>query len=401
MQRGTFRGWLVIWLGVLALACQPVFAAEAADHDEAAEAAGHEHEEEAHEEGAHEHEEDGHGEEGVLRMSPDKRKALGIIVAPAEPRALKGLISAPGEVRLDAYRTLEVTPRITAQVIGRHARLGDRVERGQRLVTLSSVEMADAQGELIEADREWQRVRRLGRKAVSEKRYIAAQVARQLAWARVRAYGMSEAQIRALLQKGDATQATGRFDLFSTLPGRVIRDDFRLGEVVEPGRILFEVSDDRVVWVEAQLEPDQAARVRVGMPARISPDGESWLEGKVIRKHHRLDEETRTLAVRIEIMNPEERVHPGEYVDVLIEADDGLARVAVPEAAVVLMQGAPTVFRVEGDELHPVPVETGITRGGWTEIRVGLAPGDPVVVQGAFFLKSLLLKSQMGEGHAH
>ena len=161
------------------------------------------------------------------------------------------------------------------------------------------------------------------------------------------------------------------------------------------------MSDDRVLWVEAQLEPEQAANVRVGMIARISPDGESWLEGRVIRKHHRLDEETRTLAVRIEIRNPEEKVHPGEYVDVLIEAEAGLARVAVPKAAVVLMQGSPTVFRVEGDELHPVPVETGITRGGWTEIRAGLAPGDPVVVQGAFFLKSLLLKSQMGEGHGH
>jgi cobalt-zinc-cadmium efflux system membrane fusion protein len=65
------------------------------------------------------------------------------------------------------------------------------------------------------------------------------------------------------------------------------------------------------------------------------------------------------------------------------------------------MEGAPTVLKVEGDELHPQPVETGVTRGRWTEIRSGLPVGEEIAVKGVFLLKSLLLKSRMGEGHAH
>lgn len=342
-----------------------------------------------------------HEEEGALEMTAAEREAQGIRTARVAPRALAEAVTAPGEVRMNAYASAQVTPRIGAQVVARHARLGEQVEKDQPLVTLSSVEMAGAQGALIEADREWQRVRKLGREVVSDKRYVAAQVARQRAFATVGAYGMTAVQIERLLADGDASRATGAFELLSPQAGTVIRDDFVIGEVVEPGRVLFEVSDESQLWVEAQLRPEQAGGIAIGKPARVSRDGAHWLDGEVVQLHHRLDEGTRTQGVRIAVANPDEELHPGEYVDVALQTTAASARIAVPQDAVLLMQGAPTVFKLEGDELHPQPVETGVTRGGWTEIRAGLAEGDEIVTQGAFLLKSLTLKSQMGEGHGH
>jgi cobalt-zinc-cadmium efflux system membrane fusion protein len=348
-----------------------------------------------------EHDEDGHDQEGAIVMSVAERTAQGIRTDRVVPRVLTDVIKAPGEVRMNAYVSAQVTPRISAQVVERRARLGERVEKDQRLVTLSSVEMAEAQGALIEADREWNRVRKLGRDVVSDKRYVAAQVARQRAYATVRAYGMTEAQVDRLLADGDASRATGTFELLSPQAGTVIRDDFVVGEVVEPGRVLFEVSDESVLWVEAQLRPEQVGDVAVGTPARVSRDGVHWLDGKVVQLHHRLDEGTRTQGVRIAVANRNDELHPGEYVDVALQTAAANARIAVPKAAVLLMQGAPTVVKLEGDELHPQQVETGVTRGGWTEVKAGLAAGDEVVVQCAFLIKSLALKSQMGEGHVH
>ena len=370
-------------------------------HDEAA--AGHEkHEKEnAHQEHEGENAHEEHEEDGALIMTAAERKAQGILTARVAPRALADAITAPGEVRTNAYASAQVTPRINAQVVARHARLDEQINKGQALVTLSSVEMAEAQGALIEADREWQRVRELGREVVSDQRYVAAQVARQRAYATVRAYGMAEAQVERLLAGGDASRATGAFELVSPQAGTVIRDDFVLGEVVEAGRVLFEVSDESVLWVEAQLRPEQAGGVAVGKPARVSRDGKRWHDGKVVQLHHRLDEGTRTQGVRIAVANEHHALHPGEYVDVTLEIAAGEAHLAVPQAAVLLMQGAPTVFKLEGDELHPQPVETGVTRGGFTEIKAGLSRGDEIVIQGAFLLKSLALKSQMGDGHAH
>lgn len=59
------------------------------------------------------------------------------------------------------------------------------------------------------------------------------------------------------------------------------------------------------------------------------------------------------------------------------------------------------MFKVEDGNLHPEPVKVGTARGGQVEILEGLAPGDEIAVEGVFLLKSLILKSQMGEGHAH
>ncbi len=383
---------LLVLLLVLAVA-QP--AALAGDTDS--------HEEEGH--GENGHEEAGHGEQheegGALEMDAARRDAQGIVTAPAARRALADVVTAPAEVVINAYRSAQVTPRIAAQVTARHVRLGDRVTTGQPLVTLSSVEMAEAQGQLLVADREWKRVRKLGRKVVSERRYIEAQVTRQQAYARVLAYGMTKAQIDTLLGQGDASRATGSFDLISPQDGTVISDAFIVGELAEPGEVLFEISDESVLWVEAKLNPEDAARVRIGAPARVSVDGRQWLEGRVVQRHHRLDETTRTQSVRIEVDNRTDRLHPGQFVQAAIQSGEAAPVVAVPKEAVVLFQGSPTVFRAEGDELHPQPVETGVTRAGYTEITAGLAEGEEIVVKGAFLIKSLLLKSQMGEGHGH
>ncbi len=378
----------------------PVFAGEGhADHDDAGvvhdEAVSHDDASQGHDDHEDQH------EEGVLRMDAATRAAQGVLTGHAEHRNLADVITAPGEVVLNVYRSSQVTPRISAQIISRHARLGDEVSAGQRLVTLSSVDMAEAQGQLLVTDREWQRVRKLGRKVVSERRYVEAQVARQQAHARVLAYGMTEAQVKALLRQGDASRATGSFDLISPQEGTVISDDFIVGELAEPGQVLFEISDESVLWVEARLKPQDAARVEIGAPARISLDGEQWVDARVVQLHHRLDEITRTQAVRIEIDNRDDLFHPGQFVQAAVQLVGGGEVLAVPRDAVLLFKGSPTVFKVEGDELHPQPVETGVTRAGYTEIRAGLLEGEEIVVKGAFLIKSLLLKSQMGEGHAH
>ncbi|VAX13806.1 Probable Co/Zn/Cd efflux system membrane fusion protein [hydrothermal vent metagenome] len=339
---------------------------------------------------------EGHAE-GQLKMDPSTRQAQGIRTARVKLQALSDLVRAPGEVSINIYRSAQVTPRISAQVIKRHAVLGDKVTKGQRLVTLSSVDMADAQGALLVADREWRRVKKLGRKVVSERRYVAAQVTRQQAYARVLAYGMNKTQIIALLKQMDVSRATGAFDLFSPQAGTIIDDNFIVGELAKPGRLLFEISDESLLWVEAQLPPEDAVRIKRGVSASVSVDGKTWIKGRVIQRHHKLNETTRTQSIRIEVANVGDILHPGQFVQTVVQTGDAAPVVAVEQTAVILMQGSPTVFKVEGDELLPVPVETGSTRSGFTEIRAGLAVGDEVVIKGAFLLKSLALKSQIGD----
>lgn len=336
-----------------------------------------------------------------VRLTDAQRLTLGLRTETLAVRAIGDGLRAPGEVRLNAYATAQVTPRIAAQVVARHVRLGDHVTPGQPLVTLSSVEMAEAQGDLVVAELEWRRLDKIKDKFVSDKEYLEAGVARQKARASVLAYGMTEAQIAALLDNA-AVRANGTFELLAPQAGTVIQDDFIQGELVQPGRVLFEITDEGIRWVEAQLPPTDAARVAIGDRARItSGNGSVWLDGRVTQIYHRLDETTRTQAVRMAVPDPDHRLHPGVFVDTEVVVGAGAPVLAIPEAAVLRSpDGDWQVFVAEAaDTFTPVEVKLLRTAGGLAVIE-GLTPGSQVVTEGAFFLQSELAKGGF-DPHGH
>ncbi len=343
-----------------------------------------------HDKSAHE---EGGREDDAIHLTPEQLKMGGIVVEKLQPTRFSRKIRAPGEIQLNAYATSRVVPRISAQLLSRKARLGDEVKKDQVLVVLSSVEMAEAQGELLVADREWQRVKKLGRDVVAEQRYTKAKVLREQMRAKVLAYGMTQAELAKLLANGNAAQADGHFKLLSKQHGTVIRDDFILGERVQPGRVLFEISDESVLWVEARLPPDQATGIKVNTPATIIFQKQP-IEGKVVQVHHALDESTRTLAVRIEIPNPDDRLHPGLFVETQIQGSPMEQVLAVPTDAVLRSpDGDWQVFIERGaGQFEAVEVNVGQSSDGMTVIE-GLEPGTNVVTKGAFFLQSEAAKS--------
>ncbi len=340
------------------------------------------------------------GEESGIYLTPEQINTGGIVSEALQLSGLASEIRAPGEIQLNAYATSKVAPRISAQLLSRKARLGDTIKKGQVLVVLSSIEMAQAQGESLVAEREWRRVKKLGRSVVSEQRYTQAKVTREQARAKVLAYGMDRKDLEKLLAGGKAEQADGRFKLLAQQDGTVIRDDFVLGELVEPGRVLFEISDESTLWVEARLTPDQAVAIKIKAPATAIYQKQS-IQGKVIQIHHALDESTRTLGVRIEIPNPDDRLHPGLFVEARIQGSTVEQVLAIPSDAVLRSSdGDWQVFvEYEAGTFKPVEVDVGRSSGGMTVIK-GLDPGTKVVTKGAFFLQSEAAKSGF-EVHDH
>ncbi len=357
---------------------------------------GHGHKDDGHEEKGHDHGDGhghGHGEAASdAELSADQRRMAGIETMKVKSQSLGDAITAPGEVILNAYRTTKVTPRTPAQVIKRHARLGDHVKKGQPLVTLSSVEMAESQGALMKAHTELRRVEKLGRKVVSEKRFVTAQIAYQQAFAKVKAYGMTEKQIKSLIKTGDATHATGEFRLLSFQNGTVISDDFVVGELIEPGYELMTISDESVLWIEARLTPEDTARIAVGSPAQVQI-GKRWLSGKVTRERHTLDETTRTLAVHIEVANKNDEIHPGQFVHVVIEGNNKRQGIVVPVEAVLRSPDGDWQVFVETAQDRFEPREVKILKTVGNQILIeGIAEGTTIVGKGAFFVQSQMAK---------
>jgi len=341
-----------------------------------------------------------HAEEHAdpLTLDAQAQQAAGIVLAKAKMHTLADELKAPGEVRADAYATVLVSPRVASQVLVRKAKLGDIVRAGDPLVMLSSVDVAETQGALIVAEQDWRRIAALGPQAVSARRYSEAKVARDQARAKLRAYGLSDGQIKALLRKGSAA-ADGSFELLAPATGRIASDEFLVGERVEPGRTLFTLVKEDSVWVEAQLAPAEAARVQTGDAARVIAHG-TTLPGKVVQRAHLTNERTRTAAVRIAVDNRGDQLHPGELVEVRLVVGDGGSALAVPAESIVLLQNQPAVFVTRGNgRFEPMPVATGDARDGWIVIVQGLEAGDTYVRKGAFVLKARLLRSRLGDEH--
>ena len=347
------------------------------------------------EEGGEEHEE---GAAQAVVMDAAALKAAGIVLAAVQPTTLSEDLRAPGEVVDNAYGTTLITPRVESLVVRRHARLGDEVRAGAPLVTLSSVEVADAQANLKIAEQEWSRVSALGREAVSGRRITEAQVAVERARATARAYGLPGTA---------AGRSNGEFTLTAPHAGRITEDEFVVGERIEPGKTLFRLVDESVVWVDAKLPSGMEVRIAPGSQATVVIGGRR-VPGKVLRSAHRTSDATRNASVRIEVRNDDDRLHGGDFVEVFFEAAGASAPgqtmtpLAVPTDAIVQIEGETVVFRRDDKgALAPVTVRLGEVIGDRTVIREGLKPGDVVVVAGAFAVKSQILKSQMGEGHGH
>jgi membrane fusion protein, heavy metal efflux system len=144
------------------------------------------------------------------------------------------------------------------------------------------------------------------------------------------------------------------------------------------------------------------AKVRVGANAKVSVPaypGETF-SGRVDHLGAVLSKESRTVAARIVVPNADGRLKPEMFATATIEvAGDKRELLSLPDAAIVLMQGQPTVFVYEQGAYEMRPIEPGERSGGRTVIKNGLKPGEQVVTAGAYALKARKLKSQLGHGH--
>lgn len=324
--------------------------------------------------------------ETVIELNPDAAAAAGIVVEPITERDLPRLLQAPGEVRLDDYRSAVVTTRVAAQVVSRHARLDDTVKAGQRLVTLTSVEVADAQGDAQVNAREWARVQELGEAIAGGRRYAEARIAIEQAQAKLIAYGLNPTESAV------GSRPLGQFALLAPRDGTIMRDAFIEGERIEPGRELFFITDESTVWVEASLAPADERLVRTGAAAQVRIDG-NWRAARVVQKHHQLDEKTRSIPVRIELIAPQDDLHAGEYVDCRIEIGQIQNALAVPDGALYKGTDGEWAVFVQEEETRYRRVKVSIAEKLGDETRIeGIAPGAKVVMQGAFLLNSELTK---------
>jgi cobalt-zinc-cadmium efflux system membrane fusion protein len=156
------------------------------------------------------------------------------------------------------------------------------------------------------------------------------------------------------------------------------------------------------VWIDLSVYQRDLARVRPGQAARVIAGHDlPETEGVVSYVTPVVDESTRTATARIVLENPDGFWRPGMFATAEVMVERVEVEVGVPASALQSLADQTVVFVQGAEGFRPRPVVAGKRDGQWVEIREGLAPGEKIVVEGAFTVKSELMRSELGGGHGH
>lgn len=352
---------------------------------------------------------DGHAQgEPELTLTSDEAERAGIKIEAMKAQALGETVVVTATIQPDSDRLARVAPRIDGRIISAPAKLGDRVRAGQVLATLDSVEVGQAhaswiqaQAELRIAEADFKRAESLNaEEIIPHKDFLRAQADRSKAAAALRA---AADRLRLL---GGAQAASGNgvasFAVTAPFAGTVIEKKVTLGDLASPSEPMYAIADLSRLWIQASLPEATLAKVRLGANAKVAVPaypGETFT-GRVTHLGAMLDKDTRTIAARIEVANADGRLKPEMFATATIEAaGDKREAIALPDAAIVLLEGQPTVFVFEHGTYEARQVEPGERLDGRTVLKSGVKAGDQVVTAGAYALKARKLKSQLGGGH--
>jgi len=331
---------------------------------------------------------------GLLMLSAagaEEKPAPLVILAEVKAVEFIDRIEALGTLK--ANESVQLTVNVTESVTAIHFDDGQRVEKGQTLVEMTSREehalLEEARANLDEALRQFNRVKQLESQGI-EAQSLLDQRRREVDTARARLAAI-ESRLADRLIKAPFSGVLG------------LRNT-SVGALVEPGDPITTLDDDSVMKLEFAVPSVYLASLRQGLPilARTRAYGERVFEGEVKVVDSRVDPVNRSLLVRAVIPNPERILKPGMLMTVEVLRNRRQALV-IPESALMPKGGDHFVLRLAGDPpvVEKLKIGIGSRRVGEVEVLEGLSAGDRVITHGMEKVKvgePVRIKGIEGEG---
>ncbi len=358
-------------------------------------------------------------------ISPAEQIAQRIEVQAVQIRDLPAVLSLPGRIALPDNATWRVGVLTDGRVEKVYANLGDYVHKGEILARMHSHDVHDARAAYQTAiadsvkfdsaqalaQTEYDRIQRLyALKAASlEETQIAHQ---ELVNAQTEAKNASIAVTRerthledtlgvpADIPENSHNENDELVPIAAPASGYVLEKNVTPGVTIQPSTDAFVVGDLSRLWMLASARADQLARLHVGQSAVVSlPDAPGrTFSGKVVNLGQRFDPITRQMQVRIEFTNTGGRLRPEMLARAELPVGEKKAALLVPQEAVQQVNGQDAVFvRLSADHFVVRPIQAGEPVQGMVQVVAGIQPGDQVVTDGSFLVKSQLLRSSIGD----
>ncbi len=355
------------------------------------------------------------GESLLVRM-PSARSAelAGLTLERPDRGAASASISLLGEVRYNGNRLANLTPLAPGVIADIRVDVGDRVEEGQVLAIINSVDVAQAKSAYLSKIAElearttvFEREQKLVNENIAARRdFQDAQAALKLAELEVRRthqqlinLGFTESEVAEI-----AAEQSSSSDLYVRAPfaGTVVERTAVLGEAADSEGSIFEIADLSTMWIELAVPEEQAFQIERGgeIIASVRALPELEIPGQITWISPRIDERTRMVRARATVSNDRGILRHGMFTEVSAMIGGTSNSLLVPGEAVHEIDGSPFVFvRQESDLFAVRRVDVGPrTVSGTIAILAGLTETESVVTGGSFTMKTEFLKSRLGAG---
>jgi len=360
-------------------------------------------------------------EASLLKGSQSRGNGL-VRIAPVSKGIIDTVMNVTGEVQLNENAAAHISPRIPGIIRSVQVDIGARVEKDDSLFEIDSVELGQALSDyeknraLKELSlRNFEREKSLfERKIASERDMIDAQMTYEQYQTELKA-AKQKLCVLGLREEEIATEShctrqisAGRLPVRAPFDGMIIEKHAVVGELVEPGSDVMLLADLSTVWVWADIyerdlaqliESEDRGRIPVEVFVHAYP-GRAF-KGRIDYMGATMDEMTRTVKVRATVCNKEGLLRPGMFCEIRVLVASSEEVLSVPKAALLSDEGHDFIFKhLKEDFYVRRPVKKGRDFDEGVEILGGLEPGERIVAEGAFILKSDVLRSKMGAGCA-
>jgi RND family efflux transporter MFP subunit len=211
--------------------------------------------------------------------------------------------------------------------------------------------------------------------------------------------GLTEAQVSAFK---DASQVRSEVTVPAPSAGIITARSVNVGQVVTMADSLFSVTDLSTVWVIGNIYEKDFAVLHTGASVMITAQaypGRTF-RGTISYVDPRVDTQTRTAQVRIEVANPNQVLKLGMFVDVALNAPGTQHALVVSKAALQTVGADQVVFvSVGAGRFQMRKVQTVEDAGEYARVISGVNAGEKVVTEGSFFLRAEMGRS--APSHVH
>lgn len=283
-------------------------------------------------------------------------------------------------LNFDQMKSSSVSSRVMGRVEKLYFKnLGDYVKKGSPLYDMYSEELNNAKQEYLLA---------LERKKVfANETTIDFDQLLQSARYKLLLWGMTEAQVQNLAETKIATPTT---TFYSTASGYITTLDTREGDYAMEGGTIVKLADLSSLWAEAQMYSSQLSEIDRNSIATVQlPDFDGKeIKGRIEFVNPEITPDTRINLIRVSIPNPGNQLRPGMPAYVLLKSPERKTLTLPIDAVIRDGKGATVWIQTGNKTFRSVMVKTGMETNDRIEIRSGLAPGNIVVISGAYLLNS-------------